>query len=174
VATTVRPAGPHDAKELARVAAKTFPSACPEPLDPQDIADHINTELSVERFVADLAPDTGVVGFVLEVDNETAGYCMLRIGPPPLAIDSERPVEVLRLYVLEAFHGRRHAHTLLTTALDYAREQGHDLVWLGTSVVNERAKKFYGKQGFTEAGTKSFVVGHEEVIDVVMTRSLVI
>lgn len=167
----VRLATVRDASALAEVAAETFPLACPEPLDPADIQTHIRTELSEDRFTVDLAPGSAITGFVLEIDGTTAGYATLRKNQPPVSISTSAPVEILRFYVRQAFHGQQGASTLLTTILDHARAEGHDIAWLGTSVLNERAKRFYGKHGFAEAGLKSFMVGPVEATDVVMVRN---
>ena len=167
---TVRVADIQDADVLAEIAAETFPLACPEPLDPQDIADHISNELSTERFRADLTPGSGITTFVLVVDDVSAGYATLRVQRPPVPVEGERPVEILRFYIRAAFHGRQHAQVLMDTVLAQARRGDHDLIWLGTSVINERAKRFYAKQRFAEVGLKSFMVGSVEATDVVMVR----
>jgi len=62
--------------------------------------------------------------------------------------------------------------SLLRACLDEARRAGHRTIWLGVWERNERARAFYRKWDFREAGTQIFQLGSDAQTDVVMERAL--
>ena len=46
------------------------------------------------------------------------------------------------------------------------------MLWLGVNQKNQRAQRFYAKQGLSVAGTKTFTVGAAVENDYVMVRPL--
>ena len=160
-----RPATAADAEALARLAARTFASACP-PHTPQAAIDaHVATQLTPERFREDLAR-TRV--FVIDDGLELSGYLMLAFDPPPISTTWTNPIELRRIYVDAPGSGV--AAALMETALDQAR--GHDVIWLGSNQLNVRAIRFYSKHGFQIVGNRTFTVGGVEEADYVMARTV--
>ena len=105
----VRAAVPADAPELARVAAVTFPLACPPHTTPEAKADFIATHLSEARF-DDYLADPGRDLFVAELDGVVVGYTMLVAGEPSdadvaAAITTRPTIELSKVYVLPEAHG---------------------------------------------------------------------
>ena len=103
----IRRAAPEDAPALHRLAAATFPLACPPELTADDQRAFIDAHLSEASFLSYLA-DTHRVVLVDEIDDALVGYTMLVLGPPTdadvrLALDEEdaRPIaELSKCYVL--------------------------------------------------------------------------
>ena len=170
----IQPAAPDQLAELADVAARTFPLACPPAVGPDDVAAFIAENLSRERFADYLAdPDRTVL--VAVEDGRILGYAMMIRGVPDdpdvAAAVTELPtVEVSKMYVLPESHGSGAAAALMTAALQHAQTLGVASVWLGVNQRNERAQRFYGKHGFAVAGTKRFRLGGHWEQDYVMVR----
>lgn len=167
---TVRRAGAADAETLSGIAALTFPLACPPHTTAADIAHHIASRLNAAAFEVDLAdPDTQM--FLAESDGEPIGYLML-VGhfAPPVSAPGTSPMELRRIYVHPDWQGKGVADELVAVAVGTARERDHDLVWLGTNQMNERAIAFYRRHGFEVVGTKTFRVGEAVEEDYVMVR----
>jgi ribosomal protein S18 acetylase RimI-like enzyme len=61
---------------------------------------------------------------------------------------------------------------LLATAVDRAAAIGTLYLCLEVNQRNARAQRFYNKNGFTTAGTKTFVVGAHTEHDFMMVRPL--
>ena len=61
---------------------------------------------------------------------------------------------------------------LLEHTISLAIEHGKKYVWLGVWEHNERAKRFYEKNGFYRIGAHSFVVGDDVQTDYVMRKDL--
>jgi ribosomal protein S18 acetylase RimI-like enzyme len=173
---TVRAATAADAAELARIAAMTFPLACPPSSTAIRQADHIARWLSRERF-AQYAADPQRLVLLAEVDGEGAGYTMLVFGEPEDAdvLASLRitpTAELSKCYVLPDHHGQGVASALMDASLTAARARGVAGVWLGVNNENARAQRFYAKSGFETVGSKRFLMGDAYEDDFVMERSL--
>lgn len=175
---TVRPALPADADALARLAAVTFPLACPPDSTPQAQQAFIRTVLSVERFTDYLADPARVV---LVADDpaggEPLGYTMLVEGDPTdadvrAAITLRPSIELSKCYVLPGHHGQGVASELMAASLRAGRERGAVGMWLGVNQLNARAQAFYRRHGFERVGVKRFLVGDRLEDDFVLERAL--
>ncbi|BBX70729.1 GNAT family N-acetyltransferase [Mycolicibacterium psychrotolerans] len=160
--------------ELADVAARTFPLACPPSCTPADVAAFIAENLTPARFGAYLDdPDRTVL--TATRDDRIIGYAMMirdvPDDPDVAAAVALRPtVELSKMYVLPDAHGAGVSTALMSAALQYARAQAAASVWLGVNQKNLRAQRFYAKYGFTVTGTKTFRLGTHLEADYVMVR----
>ena len=165
-----------DAAELAAVAARTFPLACPPSVALADVASFIDANLSDARFAEYLAdPQRRILTAVRE--GRIVGYAMLINGvsdDPEVqrAVDIRPAAEISKMYVLAAHHGAGVATALMDAALATAAEWGTGCVWLGVNQKNERAQQFYKRHGFTVNGTRSFRLGAHTESDYVMVRPM--
>jgi GNAT superfamily N-acetyltransferase len=166
--------GVADLSELADVAARTFPLACPPSVTPDNVAAFIAENLSPQRF-ADYLADPGRAVFAARDDGRIIGYAMLIRGVPDdtdvqRAVTLRPSVELSKMYVLPDRHGAGASAALMATALAWAEDGGAASVWLGVNQRNERAQRFYAKHGFATAGTKAFRLGTRIENDYVMVR----
>jgi GNAT superfamily N-acetyltransferase len=176
MAITVGPATPADAAALAEVAAATFPLACPPDAEAGDVAACIAENLSTPRFGEYLADPARLV-LTARGDGRILGYTMLAVGigdDPDIAraVTARPAVELSKMYVRAGHHGSGVATALMDAGLDWAAGTGAAAVWLGVNTANLRARSFYGKHGFTVAGTRVFLLGRSPQDDLVMVRPL--
>lgn len=165
----VRPATPADAEAIARLAARTFPLACPDHTTPRAIATHIATELNADRFREHMA---SAQFLVVDGGAEVIGYVMLTTEPPPIETPWRNPLELRRIYVDQAEHGSGTASALMRASLHAAAAGGHDWIWLGTNEQNHRAMRFYEKFDFRIVGQRTFCVADSVESDYVMARTV--
>jgi ribosomal protein S18 acetylase RimI-like enzyme len=164
-----------NATELAAIAARTFPLACPPTTAPQDIALFADTQLSSARF-GEYLDDPDRVVLAAYDDGAIIGYCMLIRGVPDDDTDVQRAVgvrpsvELSKMYVLPHNHGSGVSSALMEAALGRAAAMAAKSVWLGVNQQNLRAQRFYAKHGFTINGTKTFHLGSRLENDYVMVR----
>lgn len=169
MAITTRHAVPADAAELHDLAARTFGLATPAGTRQADIDAFIAEHLAPARFSAYLADPARIV-LLAEERGTAVGYAMLIGGPigDPVAaavvtaaVDppGAATIELSKFYVTEANHGSGVAATLMAATLAAAAASGARLCWLGVNQYNERAARFYAKNGFEIIGTKRFLVG---------------
>ena len=165
-----------DLPELADVAARTFPLACPPSATADNAAAFVAENLSEGRFRDYLAdPDRAVL--TARQCDRIIGYAMLIRGVPSdddvqRAVILRPSVELSKMYVLPNNHGAGAAAALMTEALRWAEQDGAASVWLGVNQLNERAQRFYAKHGFVLNGTKTFRLGAGIEHDYVMVRSV--
>jgi ribosomal protein S18 acetylase RimI-like enzyme len=165
-----------DLPELADVAARTFPLACPPSVTQENIAAFIDENLSQARL-RDYLADSDRAVLAARDDGAMVGYVMLIRGVPDdddvLKAVTPRPaVELSKLYVLPGSHGAGVASALMTAARQHAIDLGAKCMWLGVNQQNRRAQRFYTKHGFTINGTKTFRLGAGVENDYVMVRPL--
>jgi ribosomal protein S18 acetylase RimI-like enzyme len=165
-----------DIEELADVAARTFPLACPPSATPDNIVAFIEENLSKTRFGSYLADPDRVV-LTARDGTRMVGYVMLIRGvidePDVARAVTLRPaVELSKLYVLPDRHGAGVSAALMTAALTRAEELDAKSVWLGVNQENQRAQRFYTRHGFSISGTKTFQLGARVENDYVMVRPI--
>jgi ribosomal protein S18 acetylase RimI-like enzyme len=95
--------------------------------------------------------------FFFEQDGIAKGY--LRINAkhacPLDSFQNRKSIELVRLYILKEFHGLGVANELMNFALDFARNNGFDLMYLSVWEYNFRARGFYEKHGFVNTGLEN-------------------
>lgn len=157
---TIRRAVPSDAPALAALAARTFPMACPAHMPQADIDEFMAEHLSQSAFEHYLADP----GHEVFVDDQLRGYILL--------IDESPVSYVSKCYVDESAHGTGLARDLIEHAARWARGHGFDTMRLGVNSFNERARRFYLKNGFEIVGEREFEVGSSLERDFVLERPL--
>ncbi len=173
---TITTATVADAAQLAAVAAVTFPLACPADSLPEDIARHIATQLSAERFTAYIeAPHHTIL--CLREGDRIRGWSMVVLEQPTdpdvlAALSISPTVELSKFYVHPDQHGRGAAAALMRRTLELAAGSGLPGIWLGVNQENARALRFYTKHGFRRVGTKRFRLGDRFEDDFILEQAL--
>lgn len=176
VSSTVRRARQGDVEVLSRLAAETFPLACPPGLPEADIAAFVARHLSLERFRDYLAQPSHIV-LVHDGDGDIDGYIVMMVGdefqPEPSSGVTRLPSAYLsKCYVRASSHGGATAGALMDRAKQLAAGLGAASIWLNTNQANARAIRFYEKHGFVAVGTKEMVVGQQVCSDYVFECAL--
>lgn len=113
----------------------------------------------------------GYVFRVAQAEGEAVGFA--KLGPSSLPVKQAGPIiELRQLYILKAWHGSGIAHELMDWALGEARRRGAGELLLTVYTDNHRAKRFYERYGFGEAGRYAFMVGSQADEDIIMRLRL--
>lgn len=185
---TLRPATLADAPALALVGAATFLEAFTWMLPGPDILAHAAKNHSADAYRDYLArPDTRItlaltgppVGFSGEPEAPV-GYAMLTAPELPTMEILPTDIELKRIYLFSRFRsapvaghpGIRPAQALMDAAIVDARALGRTRLLLGTHASNLRAIGFYRRNGFVEAGKRTFQVGSQVCDDLIFARSI--
>jgi diamine N-acetyltransferase len=174
--TTIRTASSADAARLSRLAATTFRDTFAAENAPENMERYLAEAFTPEQQAAEIAdPHCTILLAEHELSSgnvELVGYAHLASESTPEAVAGPAPLELKRLYVARAWHGRGVAQALMNAVLDAARARGAKTLWLGVWERNARAVAFYEKYGFTRVGQHSFVLGSDVQIDWVLARPL--
>ncbi len=146
-------------------------------MHPDDLAAHLEHELSLERFQKMLGEH---VFLVAETDGDLVGF--VQFGPAELdAAWLTEPVELRpgdgyleRLYVRTAYQNRGVGSELLRAALGHPRLGGCQTVFLDVWAENAGAARFYARHGFVKVGELPFYAalsGEKIGVDDLMARS---
>ncbi len=172
----VRRATPEDAADLSRLGAATFQETFGGENMPDDMVKYVAGAFTIEQQAAEIADPASVVLVAehagISGKGELVGYSHLVDGDVPPAVSGHRPIELKRLYVARAWHGRRVAQALMDATIAAAVQQGALTLWLGVWERNTRAVAFYAKYGFTRVGEHTFVLGDDAQTDWLLSRPI--
>ena len=132
-----------DRKAISKIYEESWKFAY-QGLIPQDYLDGIPTGNWAK------AVDTPGWNTLLMLDGDqivgTASYCHSRFE------DWKDYGEIISIYFLPAYMGKGYGRALLQAAVDKLAEMGCTDILLWVLAENERAKKFYEKNGFSASG----------------------
>ena len=177
---TLRPATAADAAALALIGAATFLEAFTWMLPGADIVAHCAVQHSAALYARYLAaPDTRITLATSGADAPV-GYAMLAAPELPTFAVLSTDIELKRIYLFSRFRtapvagnpGLRPAQALLNAVIADARSLGRTRLLLGTHANNLRAIAFYRRNGFTEAGARTFQVGAQVCCDLIFAKPI--
>lgn len=160
-----------DAAVLADLARTTFYDAFAATNDPTDMALHLERAYGVAQQGAELR-DPAITTLLVERDGRAIAYAQIREHHVPECVTGPAPLELWRFYVDRLWHGQGIAPALMDRVQAEARRRGARTLWLGVWEHNARARAFYAKCGFIDAGEHIFLFGTDPQTDRVMTLSL--
>ena len=167
----IRIAVPEDAAVVADLARTTFYDTFAASNDPNDMALHLERAYGVAQQTAELQ-DPGMVTLLYEKEGKAVAFAQLRGDHVPECVTGPAPIELWRFYVARGFHGQGVAQALMERVKAEAQQRGAQTLWLGVWEHNARARAFYVKCGFADAGKHIFLFGTDPQTDLVMTMSL--
>jgi diamine N-acetyltransferase len=169
----IRQATVEDARLLTDLSYTTFWDAfAHHPKNaPDDLNHYMRQAFNVEQIAAELA-DPNSVFLIATIDEKPAGYAKLIVGNIEPGIAATRPVELSRLYSHQEFLGKGVGQNLMDACFEFAKEQTHDVMWLGVWEFNPRAQAFYRKNGFREVGKHTFQLGSDPQTDLLMQTEI--
>ena len=156
---------------LADLARTTFYDTFAATNAASDMALHLQSAYGVPQQAAELQ-NPGVTTLVVEENGAAIAYAQLRDDHVPECVTGPAPVELWRFYVHRDWHGRGVAQALMDRVKAEARRRGAQTLWLGVWERNDRARAFYVKCGFADAGEHIFLFGTDPQTDRVMTTTL--
>jgi len=168
---TIRTATAADAAVLADLARRTFYDTFASTNDPNDMALHLQSAYGVDQQTRELS-DRDITTLIVEDGGAAIAYAQVRGDHLPECVTGPEPVELWRFYVDSSWHGRGVAQSLMERVKSVARERGAKTLWLGVWERNDRARAFYSKCGFADAGEHIFLFGTDPQTDRVMVTSL--
>lgn len=168
----VRGASVSDYEMLASLGRKAFQEAFGQYNDPGDMQAYLDLSFDPERIKKQLQ-DPSVIYLLAYFHGDPVGYTKLVRHSVTDSVAQPKQIQLERIYALGAYVGKKIGKAMMLHALECARSEGFQYIWLGVWQQNERAIKFYKDFGFEIIGVKQFIIGEEVNDDYVMGRSVV-
>lgn len=170
-APRIRRAGSEDANTLRELGIRTFHDTFAANNTAEDMKSYLDQSFAPGQVESELAA-ADTIFWMAYVDEQLAGYAKVRESGIPEGLVAKRPLEIERIYALQAFHGQSVGKALMETCLQHARLNDYDVIWLGVWEHNPRAIAFYEKYGFEKFGSHPFLLGSDLQTDYLMKKNL--
>lgn len=157
---------------LQQIGKATFFETFAESNSEADMKKYLDENFSTEKLTAEVNhPDSQF--FVAWEGQSPIGYLKVNTGLAQTELkQDESTLEIERIYVLSAYHGKKVGQLLYEKALEVAGLLKKSSIWLGVWEENPRAIKFYTKNGFVPFGQHLFKMGDDEQTDIMMKKRL--
>jgi len=160
-----------DLAQLQKIGISTFSETFAEHNTKEDLEKYLKESFAADKLIAELENSDAAFYFA-EVDDTVIGYLKINFGDAQTEIKDNKAVEIERIYVLQAYHGKKIGQLLFNKAIEIAKEHQAHYVWLGVWEENHRALQFYKKNGFVQFDTHIFKLGNDEQTDIMMKLAL--
>jgi ribosomal protein S18 acetylase RimI-like enzyme len=160
-----------DLAQLQKIGISTFSETFAEHNTKEDLEKYLKESFAADKLIAELENPDAVFYFA-EVDDNVIGYLKINFGDAQTELRDNKAVEIERIYVLQAYHGKKIGQLLFNKAIEIAKEHQAHYVWLGVWEENHRALQFYKKNGFLQFDTHIFKLGNDEQTDIMMKLAL--
>ena len=158
-------------KELQSIGKQTFFETFAENNTAENIQQYLEEAFSLERLENECKSEDSEFYFVWW-HTKIVGYLKLNTGMSQTELKDEKAIEIERIYVLKEFHGKKIGQIVYDWAHTIALQKNANYIWLGVWEKNERAIRFYEKNGFVAFDQHIFRVGEEEQTDLMMKKVL--
>ena len=168
----IKPIGIQELAQLQAIGRQTFAETFSESNSAQNMAKYLEEAYSHEKLSAELKDPNSLFYFAM-YENEVIGYLKLNFGASQTELKDNTALEIERIYVAKAFHGKKIGQLLYDKAFEVAKEKKVEYIWLGVWEENQRAIQFYTKNGFVAFDKHIFVLGEDAQTDIMMKLELV-
>ena len=152
---------------IQKISITSFTETFSEINTPENMEKYVQENFNTTQLTLEINnPDSPF--YIAYSDNEPVGYLKLNLGNAQTETVKDETIEIQRIYVLKAFHGKKLGQLLLDQAIKVAQEKDADYIWLGVWEENLRALQFYAKNGFATFDKHIFILGNDQQTDLLM------
>jgi diamine N-acetyltransferase len=156
----IRPAQPNDATLLAELGYHTE----------DDMQLYLKKAYSIEAIEANLN-NPNIAYFIATEEAQAIGYTKLLLHVEHTKLSGE-VIELEKIYVKKTYLDKKVGKALMDHAINYAKRNKYNTLFLGVWQENTRAVSFYHKFNFEVFDTRSFQLGQTICDDFMMKIEL--
>ncbi len=156
---------------LQEISVETFNETFKNQNSPENMEAYCEKAFNLKQLEKELSHITSEFYFIYSTEV-IAGYLKVNTNDTQSEKMGNNSLEVERIYIRGEFHKQGLGSILINKAIEIAKEQNKEKIWLGVWEKNESAITFYKKMDFVQTGAHSFYMGDEEQIDIIMTKIL--
>ncbi|WKN40907.1 GNAT family N-acetyltransferase [Tunicatimonas pelagia] len=157
--------------KLQEIGKRTFAETYSSGNSEENMTEYLKSQFSTKKLETELT-DKNTAFYFAKLGGKVIGYLKINLGQSQTEIKDGNALEIERIYVLKEFQGKKVGQLLCKKAVELARKQNVDYVWLGVWEHNPRAIRFYEKNGFVAFDSHIFKLGNEEQTDIMMKLEL--
>jgi ribosomal protein S18 acetylase RimI-like enzyme len=161
----------NDIQTLQQISRETFSETFSENNDVANMNRYLEEGFATNKLSEEVNNAASQFYFAI-LDDHVIGYLKLNTGNAQTEGEAEQALEIERIYVLSAYHGKKVGQLLYAKAMQLAAELKSTYVWLGVWEENQRAIRFYEKNGFVAYDKHIFKLGEDEQTDIMMKKIL--
>ena len=152
-------AKPSDAVTISTIGRLSFRDAFSRLFNSKtELQEYLDFTYNPEKIAKSIGKENNVY-FIAYMENVAVGFAKLKKNSLESRIRSVAQMELQKIYVLSYYHGSGAGAALMEAVDDYARQLQPDYLWLHVHVSNEKALRFYLKNGFNISGKHYFTIG---------------
>ncbi|MFV8342709.1 GNAT family N-acetyltransferase [Flavobacterium sp. XS2P39] len=163
----IRKATLADLETIQNISTQTFIETFAVVNTPENIENYVKESFNSEQLTSEIN-NIDSAFYLATSGSEIVGYLKINFGDAQTETISKNALEIHRIYVLQAFHGKQVGQLLIDEVKKIAQDTGVDSIWLGVWEENHRALRFYTKNSFVEFDKHVFTLGDEEQTDLLM------
>lgn len=165
----IRLANETDAALIASLSRETFYDTFAEHNTPEDMELFMEQQFSTPELMKEVA-DSSNLFFLAFHEEEPTGYIKLKPGGHTDLSDTDKAIEISRLYARKSMIGKGVGKAMMMYAVQYASINHYKTIWLGVWEHNKRAIGFYHSFGFQKFSEHDFILGKDVQRDWLMRR----
>jgi diamine N-acetyltransferase len=157
---------------LQEIGKSTFYETFAESNSEENMTNYLAEGFSLEKLRSELNDENTKFYFGI-LDQEIVAYLKLNFGLAQTELQANNALEIERIYVLNAFQGKKIGQMLYEKAIQIAKKAKAEYIWLGVWEQNPKAIQFYKKNGFVEFDKHIFKLGDDLQTDIMMKLKLI-
>lgn len=152
-------ADPSNAATISTIGKKAFRETFGHLFNSKnELTEYLELTYNPVKLTRSLRKDRNI--YLLAFWNEVpAGFVKVKTFSLNPQIESVSQMELQKLYVLPEYQGLGIGQALMNEVLKISKDINPDYIWLDTYIMNEKAIRFYEKNGFTKCGKYFFNIG---------------
>ncbi|MBN8684226.1 MAG: GNAT family N-acetyltransferase [Chitinophagales bacterium] len=168
---SIQPVGLEQLEQLQQIGRQTFFETFAASNSEANMQQYLQESFALEKLRVEVG-DPATRFYFAQQGEQVIGYLKLNFGAAQTELQDDKALEIERIYVSKAFHGKNVGQLLYDKAIEVARQADAAYVWLGVWEENQRAIRFYEKNGFVPFDKHIFKLGDEEQTDIMMRLNL--
>lgn len=161
-----------DVVTLAALCRKTFFDTYYHLNTPDNMEAYASQNFTLTKLEQEISTPGSVYYFALNTGTPI-GYIKLNHAAAQSDLQEDTSFEVERIYVDAAYQNQRIGRKLIDFAQQIAKDAGMESLWLSVWEHNEKAARFYERNGFEQFSTHHFMLGDDLQIDRMLRKMLV-
>ncbi|MDF1697292.1 MAG: GNAT family N-acetyltransferase [Saprospiraceae bacterium] len=161
-----------DAATIALLGRVTFSDTFGDLFrDRSDLLEYFKKTFTVEKIESSILKSSNIFWLAL-ADGLPVGYAKLKLDSLSSFLPTQRVCQLQKIYVLNDFLSLKIGQKLQQQVIQKSMALAFQSIWLSVLESNERAIRFYKKNGFNIIGDHDFSIGKEDFSFKVMACQL--